>query len=143
MGKKRAVVDTNVIVIGILGCSYSQKIINAWLKNEIEVVTSNELKEEVNMVFKRPYITKGLREETKKTIRGILGTLFNKADNIVPKSIDKVEFSDKKDHFLLELAIAVQPAVIITGDRAILKLKRVKSVELVSPKQFCTYFKIK
>ncbi|OGQ33390.1 MAG: putative toxin-antitoxin system toxin component, PIN family [Deltaproteobacteria bacterium RIFCSPHIGHO2_12_FULL_43_9] len=143
MGKKRAVVDTNVIVSGILGCSYSQKIINAWLKNEIEVVTSNELKEEVNMVFKRPYITKGLREETKKTIRGILGTLFNKADNIVPKSIDKVEFSDKKDHFLLELAIAVQPAVIITGDRAILKLKRVKSVELVSPKQFCTYFKIK
>lgn len=143
MEEKRVVIDTNVIVSGILGSSFSSKSIQAWLRNEITVVVSNELKEEVNIVFQRPHVTKGLKDSSKKYLKIILGTLFNKAISVTPKSINKIIFSDAKDHFLFELAFAAKAVGIVTGDYDILKVKRIGEIEMLSPKQFCQIFRIK
>ena len=52
--KPRAVVDTNVIVSGIIsGNGYPARIVDAWLSGEFEVVISKRLQEEVNEVFNR------------------------------------------------------------------------------------------
>ena len=143
MVKRGVVVDTNVIVSGILGQSYSRKIIDAWLRSEIEVVISDELKQEVNEVFKRPYVTKGLRESSKGSLRRTLGTLFNNAIIVVPKRLNIIGFPDEDDNFLLEIAISANAIAIVTGDKALLKLKKVHKVELLSPMQFCNTFNIK
>ena len=61
---------------------------------------------------------------------------------VLPKSISEVVFPDKKDHFLLELAITARVQIIVTGDKELLNVKKVKDILIYSPKQFCLKFKI-
>jgi predicted nucleic acid-binding protein len=57
--------------------------------------------------------------------------------------IGEVIFPDKNDHFLYELAITAEAVAIVTGDKELLRIKRVKAVEILSPEKFCRKFKIK
>lgn len=142
--KKRipVVIDTNVIVSGFLddSDSYPAKIIDAWLFDRVLVAISHELKQELNKVFKKPYIVEVLQNH--KSIKSILGRLFNKSLMIAPKSIDEVIFPDETDHFLLEFAVSAKALVIVTGDKRLLNIKRVRGIQILSPKQFCLKFKI-
>lgn len=140
--RKPVVIDTNVIVSGFLddSDSYPAKIIDSWLFDRILVVVSHELKQELNQVFKKPYIVKMLQNQ--KPIKSILGKLFNKALMVSPKSIDEIIFIDETDHFLLELAVSANASVIVTGDKRLLNVKKVRGIQILSPKQFCLKFKI-
>lgn len=62
---------------------------------------------------------------------------------VLPQPIDVVVFSDENDHFLLELATTGKAAFIVTGDKDLLKAKRVKAIEILNPSQFCQRLKIK
>jgi putative PIN family toxin of toxin-antitoxin system len=143
VSEKRIVVDTNVIVSGIMGGGPPGKIINAWLLGLISPVVSRELKREVNEVLQRSNIKKFIDSKGVKNIRASLGTLFNKALTVLPKPIDEVVFPDKDDHFLLELAITGDAVAIITGDKALQILSPVMNVQILSPEQFCRRFKLK
>ena len=142
--KKRisVVIDTNVIVSGFLddSDSYPAKIIDAWLFDRVLVAISHELKQELNKVFKKPYIVEVLQNQ--KPIKSILRRLFNKSLIIVPEYIDEVIFPDETDHFLLELAVSAKALVIVTGDKRLLNIKRARGIQILSPKQFCLKFKI-
>ena len=139
--KPLIVLDTNVIISGFLGGdTYPSKILDAWLLGYVQVAVSPELKQELNQVLKKPYISKILLNQ--KSIKPILGKLLNKSLMIFPKSISKVVFPDKKDHFLLELAITTRVAFIVTGDKELLNVKKVKDILIYSPRQFCLKFKI-
>lgn len=140
--RKPVVIDTNVIVSGFLddSDSYPAKIIDAWLFDRILVVVSHELKQELNQVFKKPYIVQVLQNQ--KPIKSILGRLFNKALMISPKPIDEIIFSDETDHFLLELAVSAKASVIVTGDKKLLSAKKAKGIQILNSKQFCLKFKI-
>ena len=136
------VIDTNVIVSGFLdeSNSYPAKIIDAWFFNQIVVAVSQELKQELNQVFKKPYIVKMIQNQ--KPIKSILGRLFNNSLQISSKSIDEIIFPDEADHFLLELAVSAKALVIVTGDKKLLNINRVKGILILNPKQFCLNFKI-
>ena len=139
--KPLVVLDTNVIVSGFLsGDTYPSKILDAWLLGYVQVAVSPELKQELNQVLKKPYISKILLNQ--KSIRPILGKLLNKSLMIFPKSISEVVFPDKKDHFLLELAITAKATFIVTGDKELLNVKKIKGILIYDPKQFCLKFKI-
>lgn len=142
--KKRisVVIDTNVIVSGFLddSDSYPAKIIDAWLFDRVLVTISHKLKQELNKVFKKPYIAEVLQNQ--KPIKPILGRLFNKSLIIVPEYIGEVIFPDETDHFLLELAVSAKALVIVTGDKRLLNIKRARGIQILSPKQFCLKFKI-
>ena len=141
--RKPVVIDTNVIVSGFLDdsdYSYPAKIIDAWLFDRILVAVSHELKQELNQVFKKPYIVQVLQNQ--KPIKSILGRLFNKALMISPKPIDEIIFPDETDHFLLELAVSAKASVIVTGDKKLLSAKKAKGIQILSSKQFCLKFKI-
>ncbi len=74
--KPLVVLDTNVIVSGFLSAdTYPSKILDAWLLKYIQVAISPELKQELNQVLKKPYISQILLNQ--KSIKPILGKLFN------------------------------------------------------------------
>ena len=59
--KPLVVLDTNVIVSGFLSVdTYPSKSLDAWLLGYIQVAVSPELKQELNQVLKKPYISKML-----------------------------------------------------------------------------------
>ena len=138
------VLDTNVIVSGLLDSnnhSYPSKIISAWLFGNLQVAISHQLKQEVNYVFSKSYIRKALKD--KSSIKPILGRLFNKSITIFPMSIKETVFSDHKDHFLFEIAVTANAKTIVTGDKKLLSVKKIKKVHILNPQQFCIKFKIK
>ena len=139
--KPLVVLDTNVIVSGFLSVdTYPSKILDAWLLGYVQVAISLELKQELNQVLKKSYISKMLLNQ--KSIKPILGKLLNKSLMVLPKPINKIVFSDEKDHFLLELAITAKTVAIVTGDKKLLNVKKTKGILIYSPKQFCLKFKI-
>ena len=141
--EKLVVLDTNIIVSGFLDgdrISYPSKIISAWLTGELQVAVSQELQQEVNQVLNKPYIKRIL--ESQKSIKHILGRLFNKALMVFPKPINEIIFPDKTDHFLLELAVTAKAKIIVTGDKKLLDVKKVQTIQILNPKQFCNQFKI-
>ena len=139
--KPLVVLDTNVIVSGFLsGDTFPSKILDAWLCGHFQVAVSPKLKQELSQVFKKPYISKLLQNQ--KSIRPILGKLLNKSLMVSPIPINKVVFSDKEDHFLLELAVTAGASVIVTGDKKLLDVKKVENILLYKPKQFCLKFKV-
>ena len=122
------------------GDTYPSKILDAWLLGYVQVAVSPELKQELNQVLKKSYISKILLNQ--KSIKPLLGKLLNKSLMVLPKSISEVVFPGKKDHFLLELAITARATVIVTGDKELLSVKKVKDILIYSPRQFCLKFKI-
>ena len=139
--KPLVVLDTNVIVSGFLsGDTYPSKILDAWLCGHFQVAVSPKLKQELSQVFKKPYINKILQKQ--KSIRPILGKLLNKSLLVSPISINEVVFSDKEDHFLLELAVTAGASIIVTGDKKLLNVKKAENILIYSPKQFCLKFKV-
>lgn len=132
MKEKRVVIDTNIVVSAFLSGGHSHKILKSWLSKDFVALVSDELKDEINEVLKRPAIN--LFDKKKKVL---LGTLFNMALLIRPKRIEKKIFLDPDDHFLLELAITVKAYCIVTGDQGILAAKMVHGVRILTPAAFC------
>jgi putative PIN family toxin of toxin-antitoxin system len=125
---KRAVVDTNVVVSALVGGGTPQKIIQAWITGQFLAVMSEELKYEINTVLNRSKLA-----PFDKKRRVLLGTLLNQALMVLPRKINQIAFEDKDDHFLLELAVTGQAFAIVTGDKGLLKLKKVSGVEILNP----------
>ena len=138
MSVKRVVVDTNVVVSALTAGGVPQKIIQAWITGLFMAMMSNELRQEINTVLNRSKLV-----SADKKRRALLGTLFNQALMVLPKPIKEISFPDENDHFLLELAVTAQADAIVTGDKALLKVKRAKGIEILSPQHFCHKFKIK
>ena len=111
--KPRVVVDTNVIVSGLLvPGSAPAKIIDAWIAGRgFQPVLSKALIAEVNEVLRRPKIKARLTRKL-SPLKVVLGILVNKAVQITPKHLDDGLFSDSKDHFLLELAVTAKARAI-------------------------------
>lgn len=137
MNAKRAVVDTNVIVSAVTAGGVPQKIIQAWITGEFVAIISEELRREINTVLSR---SKLISLDRKRRI--LLGTLFNQALTVLPRRIKEPVFPDENDHFLLELAVTGQASFIVTGDKAMLKVKKASGIEIVSPQQFCKKLRI-
>jgi predicted nucleic acid-binding protein len=62
---------------------------------------------------------------------------------VLPQPLDEIIFSDENDHFLLELAVTAQATIIVTGDKEMLRVKRISGIEILNPQQFCRKLKIK
>jgi uncharacterized protein len=137
--KLRVIVDTNVVISGIISkSSYPAKIVNAWLAGKFIPVICKTLQEEVNEVIRRSKIRKQ-EPSGLKDIRKLLGILFNKAEKIKPKKIDLNLDIDQKDHFLLELAVSAGVKIIVSGDEEILT-SSYKGIAFLSPKDFSVRF---
>ena len=140
--KVRVVIDTNVIISGILSPrNYPAQILDAWLKGIcFQPLISSALKTEIIEVLKRPKIM--VRIANRSDLDALLPLLFAKAEMVKPKKIKAVVFKDKKDHFLFELASSGSAEAIITGDDILVRQKKIAEVELLTPKEFCERFQI-
>lgn len=136
--KVRAVIDTNVVVSGILSSSdsFPSRILDAWLRREgFYPLISFGLQKEIIEVLRRPKIQKRISDSDDLEV--LLPILFSKAEMVKVKRIQTKAFSDKKDHFLFELALSGQAEVIVTGDGELLQKAKVQEVAIVSPREFC------
>jgi putative PIN family toxin of toxin-antitoxin system len=129
MTAPRVVLDTNVLVSGLLGGSATH-IIRRWRQGDFVLVVSPQVFAEYESVLKRPRF--GLPEWL---VDELLAFIRQQADWVEPKA--PVEIArDPTDNKFLEAAASGQADYIVSSDNDLLTLKTFENIPIVTPWEF-------
>jgi uncharacterized protein len=130
----RVVIDINVFISALIApTSIPAKILQAWRRGRFELLTCDELLDELRKSTRYPKV----RSRISPIFAGILINEIGKFANHGGK-LPKVDVSpDPSDNYLLALAQAGKADYLVTGDKAdLLMLGRHGATRIVSVRQF-------
>ena len=131
----RVVVDTNVLVSGLLWKGAPSRIILAAETGDLEFCTSAPLLAELRDVLTRPKFAKRLAMGHTRPEE--LADGFRRLATIVaPALIPPTVGDDPDDDQLLACALAANAEAIISGDRHLLALKAFKDIPVLTVAEF-------
>ncbi len=133
----RVVVDTNVLISGLLGIrnSPSSRILNAIRAQKIILVSSPLIIQEIGEVINRKRIIKLTKMNPKERI-DFIGKLIERSDITEGKQLSEIVGRDIQDDKFLACGIEGKADYIITGDRDLLVLKKYQGLKIVTPREF-------
>jgi uncharacterized protein len=133
----KVVIDTNVFVSSFLG-GIPKRIIDLWKNEEVVLCLSKDVLDEYADVLQRV----GLKDEEEITE---LLSLFAEGFNILfttrTPRIKAIE-EDPEDDKFIECAVALKAEVIITGDKALQRLREYMGIKILTPQEFLKTYKI-
>jgi putative PIN family toxin of toxin-antitoxin system len=130
----RVVLDTNIWITYIITAKLDN-LVHLIIDNDIQVLTSNHLIEELSEVISRKKFTKYLTLPIAEYID------FHKELSTNISTIPVFTASpDPKDNFLFDLAIQSDAEYIVTGDKRLLDLDTVEGVKLTTLSNFRNMF---
>lgn len=129
------VLDTNVL-LSALRAERSQPaaIVDAWRTGRYSLVTSTEQIEE----FKRAARYPKLRPYLPRRAVGRVVNELHTAEVLLERLHRAGDSPDPGDDYLLAMAIAGAADFLVTGDKALLSMKRIGSTRIVTPRRFIT-----
>jgi putative PIN family toxin of toxin-antitoxin system len=131
MRSKKVILDTNLWISFLITKNLSE-IDELIQDRKIKLLFSNELLDEFLTVAKRPKFTKYfINEDLKEILR-----LFDYYGKLIKIKTKISESRDKKDNFLLSLAVDGKADFLVTGDSDLLILKKIKKTKIVSWSNF-------
>jgi len=125
----RVVLDTNVLVSGLLGGA-GLPVLKRWRSGGFVLVVSPEIFAEYSAVLSRPKF--GLPEWL---VSDLLGFIREQAEWVEP-DIGVEVARDPADDKFLAAAIYGQADCVVSGDRDLLDLKVFEGIPIVSPWEF-------
>ncbi len=129
--KKRIILDTNIWISFLITKDLS-KLDKTIFSGETVLIFSQELLEEFVAVVSRPKFKNLI---TKEDIINILEIIENEAEYVeVTSQLDLCR--DKKDNFLLSLAVDSKADFLITGDEDLLELKQIDKTNIITIRDF-------
>lgn len=132
----KAVVDTNVLVSGIISPKSSPaKIINYWRERKFVLVTSPKILQETKRVLNYPKIAKKYhlnKEKINELIREF--SLFSEVCKPT-KKISVIQ-QDPEDNKFLEAGISASADFIVSGDSHLLNLREYQGIKILTAKEF-------
>lgn len=128
-GPLKVVIDTNVLVSGIVFEGKPHRIIRDLVDRRIHAVGSRFLLAELAEV-----LTKKMNYSSAE-INRLIEKLEELIDLVHPEEIITV-CRDPADNWVLEAAVAGNCDFIITGDRDLLTLKKYRSIQILTPAEF-------
>ena len=127
-----AVVDTNVIVSGLLRGQATRPILEAFRDQKFRLVISPLLLEEFLRVASRPFLQSYVSARERQAIAWYLQT---QAYLVIPRS-RITACRDPKDNIFLEAAVAGRADAIVTRDQDLLVLHPFRHIAILTPRQF-------
>ena len=133
----RVVIDTNVIVSGILSRKGAPaELLNAWRERRFVLLSSSAIVAEVRAVVQYPRIRHKYHlsdDEIEQTMTLLEhDTLLVAGDADVAGSVP----DDPKDEMFLACALDGQADVIVSGDHHLLELGSYRDIPIVTARQF-------
>ncbi len=130
------VLDTNIFVSSLLSPNGAPGIVlQRFRSGQFSIVTSKTQVREIQAVLARPSLKKALpRGTTGEVLRFF--TKLKLLTRVIDPPVLPWDFSDRDDHFLLDLAVHAKANFLITGDKALQKLLLVGQCAVVSPVEF-------
>lgn len=129
----RIILDTNLWISFLITKNYS-KLDNIIFSRHCVLVFSKELLTEFIDVIKRPKFQKYFSQTD---IEDILKTIEDYAEFVEVSTPGDI-CRDPKDNFLLALSIDGRVDFLLTGDTALLELKKIKKTRIISISEFLT-----
>ena len=128
--RPRAVLDTNVVISGLLFGGPPRQILQLALEGSVEWLISAEIEQELERVLnvKFPQHHEILRE-TMSAIQEIM-------IHVVPRQSVSIIREDPSDNRVLECALAARADVIVSGDRHLLSRVKFMRIPILSPQAF-------
>jgi putative PIN family toxin of toxin-antitoxin system len=126
----RVVVDTNVLISSFFGGN-PKKVIDLWKAGDITLCLSRDIIDEYIDVLQRLKVDAALISELLSLFAGGYHLLFagkTPSLRIVP--------ADPDDNKFFECAVALKASVIVTGDKAMLRVANYMGIAVESPQQF-------
>lgn len=131
----RVVLDTNVVVSGILWSGVPREILRLWNTGRFEILASSNIFAEYQEVLAR------LSARYKIEAAGdILDAMLIGAQFLEPIHIRTPFCEDPDDIMFLELAIAGQADYLVSGDKHLLKVAQYPGGIVLKPAQFVSIF---
>lgn len=129
----RVILDTNIFLSALLsGRGPPAQIVDAWYAGRFDLVTSTAQIEEFKIAARyeriRPYLTRAAVGRSVNALR-----TAEVLTERIPRAVDS---PDPGDDYLLAMAIAGAADFLVTGDKALLSMKRIGSTRIVSPRRF-------
>jgi uncharacterized protein len=127
----RVVLDTNVILSGILFGGKPRQILSAVVAGTLKMIISEAIVSELKGVLQRPKF--GL---TSQIVESIVAELSSVAEWVVPKNHVEIIKNDVSDNDVLDCALEGKADYIVSGDEHLLKLERCGKISIVNPDSF-------
>jgi putative PIN family toxin of toxin-antitoxin system len=131
MGKEKIVIDTNIIISALGWEGKSRELLRKIIDNEYELLISNKQLAEIKRVLYYPKF--GFTQEQKNRL---LKIIFQVAKVKEIKTELEIIKEDPSDNMLLECAIEAEAKYLISRDKHLKKLKRYKSITIISVSDF-------
>jgi uncharacterized protein len=131
----KVVVDTNVILSGLLWGGPPNRILKWAREGILEIVACEETTAELRRVIQYKRFSKRLSDLNTSS-----NEVFSYFMNLVkyvptPETIPHVIRKDPFDNIFLALAMEKKTRLIISGDRHLLDLKEYKAIQIVMPSE--------
>ena len=127
----RVVVDTNAFISAALFEGRTAALLTLWQNRKIRPVLSAEILDEYLRVLAYPKF-----KLTQKEIRSIINReLLPYSVAVKPRAKIKVA-TDPDDNKFIEAAISGKAKFLISGDQALIAVKRVRNVQIISTTDF-------
>ena len=130
---KRIILDTNVLVSGLIQKSYPNLILEYCIAGNAVICLSNDVLREYVEVLNRPKFSKFVEFKTNADF--FIARLLDVADFFETHETLKI-INDEADNRFLELAAASNADFIITGNSNDFIMSEFKNTKIVSPKEF-------
>ena len=129
----RVVFDTNIFISALIfSGSRAEDAMMRILDGEDTLVISPEIIDEVLTVLARKF------SKDAEALSRVAVNLANLGMLVRPEERLNV-FEDKPDNRILEYAVAGNAAVIVTGDKAMLMLKKHRNIRIITLREFLKY----
>jgi len=132
----RVVVDTNVLISGILWEGNESRILRSCKTNELTNAISPQMIRELEEV-----ISSEKFRLTEREVDNILELVLSFSTMVFPTI--KIDFikSDPSDNMILECAVDGKADYIVSGDRHMLNIKRYKNIPILNAKDMLKIMK--
>ncbi len=128
---KKIVLDTNVIISGFGWKGNPHRILAKIMNGKFNWVISEKQLDEVKRVVQYPHLkfTEKHRED--------LFAMISKAATVIPiKTRTEIITEDPSDNMLLDIALAAEAEYLISGDKHLLKIKKIGKTHILKPAAF-------
>lgn len=138
---RKVVLDTNVLVSGVIASGYSASILDAARREEIKLVTSVHLLEEFSEVISRRHIARKYPKAAEEA-ESLLD--FLRAFAVLASGIPEANAisPDRDDDFVLACALEEGADCVVSGDPHLLDLKVYRDIPILTPKEFVARYSI-
>lgn len=127
----RLVLDTNVVVSGLLWNGTPAQLIDAAHSDRVELCTSRTLLAELTRILRRAKFTKVIAAGGLPLDELVLG-YAELATIVIPEPISPTVIDDPDDDHVLACALAAKADYIVSGDRHLLALKTFQNMPIVT-----------